>query len=97
MNSKERIVAALNGEPADHIPFSPFLAYVWEHFPKEIQDAGQLAFHHEIGADPLWRGAPCPVAGIPPEGSTTETVDEGDRTITKISTPAAMWKHWLEK
>jgi len=36
MTSKERIVAALNGDPIDYTPFSPFLAYVWEHLPKEI-------------------------------------------------------------
>ena len=40
MTSKERIVAALNGEPVDRIPFSPFLAYVWGYFPKDVQDVG---------------------------------------------------------
>ena len=55
MTSKERIIAALNGDEVDHIPFSPFLAYVWESFPEKIQEEGQLAFHHLVGADPLWR------------------------------------------
>lgn len=62
MTSKERIEAALAGKPVDHIPFSPFLAYVWEYFPEEIQQMGQLQFHKMIGADPLWRGAPMPVS-----------------------------------
>lgn len=62
MTSKERIVAALEGRELDRVPFSPFLAYVWEHFPKEIQDAGQPVFLERIGADPMWRGAPCPVS-----------------------------------
>jgi hypothetical protein len=53
MTAKDRLLAALHGEEVDHIPFSPFLAYVWEHFPQSIQDLGQLAFHQRIGADPL--------------------------------------------
>ena len=87
MTSKERIVAALNGEELDYTPFSPFLAYVWEHFPREIQDAGQLAFHHAIGADPLWRGAPCPVKMIPPSQVEYKTVEEGDKSVTLAITP----------
>ena len=58
MTSKERIVAALEGQPVDRVPWSPFLAYVWEHFPEEIQKQGQPDFLREVGADPLWRGAP---------------------------------------
>ena len=77
MTSKERIVAALHNQPVDRIPFSPFLAYVWESFPKEIQDAGQLAFHHAIGADPLWRGAPGAVKAIQPDGIERKVVTEG--------------------
>ena len=50
MTSKERIAAALQGEEVDHIPFSPFLAYVWESFPQEIREQGQLAFYQRIGA-----------------------------------------------
>ena len=34
MTSKERILAALAGQPVDHIPFCPFLAYVWEHLER---------------------------------------------------------------
>jgi hypothetical protein len=75
MNSKERIIAALKGEETDHVPFCPFLAYVWRHFPKEIQDMGQLAFHQMIGADPLWRGAPCPVRAVPPPDLKKRTID----------------------
>jgi hypothetical protein len=87
MNSKERLIAALNGQPVDHVPFSPFLAYVWESFSPEIQKAGQLAFHHAIGADPLWRGAPCPVKSIGPKGVERKTVEEGDRVVTYVTTP----------
>ncbi|MDT8392148.1 MAG: uroporphyrinogen decarboxylase family protein [Lentisphaeria bacterium] len=87
MTSKERIRAALHGQPVDHTPFSPFLAYVWEYFPLDVQAAGRLAFHHRVGADPLWRGAPCPVKAIMPEGIERKTVDEGDRVVTHVSTP----------
>lgn len=87
MNAKERIVAALHGEPLDHLPFSPFLAYVWEHMPREIQDAGQLAFHHMVGADPLWRGAPCPVKAVLPSQVECKTVEDGDRSVTLTITP----------
>lgn len=87
MNSKERITAALEGQPTDHLPFSPFLAYIWEHFPKTVQDAGQLAFHHKVGSDPLWRGAPCPVVAVPPSQMETRTVTTGDSTTTVVHTP----------
>ena len=61
MTSKERIVAALEGKPADRLPFCPFLAYVWESYPKSVQEAGFMAFYNSVGADPLWRGSPSPV------------------------------------
>lgn len=87
MTSKERIIAALEGQPTDYLPFSPFLAYVWEHFPKEIQAMGQLAFHQLVGADPLWRGAPCPVRATLPESVKIQTRTSGLHTMTHISTP----------
>ena len=87
MTSKERILAALHGKPVDHIPFCPFLAYVWEHFPQAIRDAGQLAFHDRIGADPLWRGAPCPVKAIPPSGMECKYTESNGRSGMAITTP----------
>ncbi len=87
MTSKERLQAALEGYVVDHVPFAPFLAYVWEHFPQELQAQGQLAFHHRIGADPLWRGAPCPVRTIAPEGLQTRSFEEQGRGIAEIQTP----------
>ena len=87
MTSKERIIAGLHNKPVDHIPFSPFLAYVWESFSPEIQEAGQLEFHHAIGADPMWRGAACPVKAIMPEGMERKVVQEKDREVTHVTTP----------
>ena len=86
MTSKERLIAAIEGNDIDHIPFSPNLAYLWEHFPDDIQKKGQLDFLKMIGADPLWRGAPCPVKEILPEMDKKEFV-ENDRKVTVFSTP----------
>ena len=52
MNSRERISAALSGHAVDHVPFCPFLAYVWDFFPESVRSRGQLAFHQMMGADP---------------------------------------------
>jgi hypothetical protein len=94
MTSQERITAALEGREVDHIPFCPFLAYIWEHFPQDIQDAGQLAFHHLVGADPLWRGAPCPVRAVPPEVETRRVEDDRhilEETTTPVGTLRQQW------
>jgi hypothetical protein len=86
MNSKERIIAALNNEPIDRVPWSPFLAYIWEHFPIEIRDAGEAKFYQSVGSDPLWRGAACPVKMHTP-GIETISVQEGDVIINTSITP----------
>jgi len=88
MSAHDRLVAALQGEPTDYLPFSPFLAYVWESFPRAIQEQGQLAFHQRIGATPLWRGAPCPVREVLPSEMIVTTLQRGQRTFTEIHTPA---------
>lgn len=60
MTVRERLLAAIRGQEVDRIPWSPFLAYWWEHQPKDIQDRGQFRFLQEIGADPLLRGFTLP-------------------------------------
>lgn len=57
MTCKERLRAALLGKAVDRVPWSPNLAYFWEHQPKELQQKGQLSFMQSIGADPLFRGS----------------------------------------
>lgn len=57
MQSRERIVNSLKGKEVDRIPWSPFLAYFWEHQSPDIQQKGQLSYLEEIGADPFLRGA----------------------------------------
>ncbi len=95
MTSRERLTAALAGQPVDHVPFSPFLAYVWEHFADAVQRAGQLSFLTSIGADPMWRGAPCPVKAEV-EGITVRTQTTGELirevTETPVGTLEATWK-----
>jgi hypothetical protein len=94
MTAKERLTCALEGRPVDRLPFSPFLAYVWEHFPAAIQERGQLAFLQEVGADPLWRGAPCSVRVSVPglEEKRTEDADHIDiLTVTPVGKLHAIW------
>ena len=90
MTARERLIAALTGQPVDYLPFSPFLAYVWESFPKALRDEGQLAFHHRVGATPLWRGAPCPVRAVSPRKMTVVTHEDGADTHVEIRTPVGM-------
>jgi hypothetical protein len=87
MTSKERIEAVLEGRKPDRIPFSPFLAYVWESFPKAVRDAGYAAFHKSIGADPLWRGAPCPVRLVSSPDVVSDNRREGDTQFFETRTP----------
>lgn len=87
MSSRERIVAALHGQPVDRIPFTPFLAYVWEHFPKAIQDAGQPAFLKQVGADLLWRGTHCPASHRVDERVKNTQREENGRTVCIQETP----------
>lgn len=56
MKSKQRLLAAIRGEAVDRIPWSPFLAYYWEHLPPQTQSMGQFAYLKQMGADPLLRG-----------------------------------------
>jgi hypothetical protein len=87
MTCKERIVAALEGKPTDRVPWSPFLAYVWEHFPSEIQSLGQPEFLRRVGADPLWRGAVCPVQGAGPDNIKYHSFEENGVSVCVMETP----------
>src|SRR5512145_559039 len=60
MTPKERLVATLKKQEVDRIPWSPFLAYWWEHQPQDIQQRGQPWFYRLIGADALLRGFTAP-------------------------------------
>lgn len=56
MTRKERLLGAIRGNEIDRVPWSPFLAYYWEHLPIEIKSQGQITYLLEMGADPLLRG-----------------------------------------
>jgi len=56
MRSRQRLLSAIRGEPVDRVPWSPFLAYYWEHLPLETQKMGQFEYFRQMGADPLLRG-----------------------------------------
>lgn len=99
MTSRARLIAAIDGQPLDHVPFSPFLAYVWESFPEEIQAEGRLAFHHRIGADPLWRGAPCAVQAVLSEVEVVRREEDDhiyEETITPAGTLRREWRRTRE-
>jgi hypothetical protein len=87
MTSFDRLDAALSGQAVDRLPFSPFLAYWWEHSPASVQAAGQRAFLASVGADPLWRGAPCPVREVPPAELRVQRTEVADLAVTTVSTP----------
>lgn len=86
MTSRERLMSALEGKPVDRIPYSPLTAYVWETFPKEVQDRGADAFHREVGGDLLWRAAPCPVTAKV-EGAEVKNYWDNGMTVTETITP----------
>ena len=87
MTSRERITAALEGGDVDRVPWSPFLAYVWENFPPEIQEMGQPEFLRQVGADPLWRGACGAATAVGPDDIEIRTHAEGDLNVAETVTP----------
>lgn len=100
MTSRERLLAALRGQAVDRIPWSPFLAYWWEHQPKALQDRGQIWFLREIGADALLRGFSIPfsssdVHGLKRYASFCNSIpgcefrreDKGDQVRIQYETP----------
>ncbi len=87
MTSAERLEAALDGHDVDHLPFAPFLAYLWESLPESVQARGQLAFNDAVGADPLWRGAPCPVVPVIDGAEIVESTTPGGLRRQEICTP----------
>lgn len=60
MTTRERLLGAIRGQEVDRIPWSPFLAYWWEHQSPKFQEQGQFRFLQKIGADPLLRGFATP-------------------------------------
>jgi hypothetical protein len=86
MTSRERLAAAMRGEPTDHPPFAPFLAYFWEAQPAAVQEKGQLTFLKSIGADQIWRGAPG-IASWETPGLEIRETKRGSQTLVTYETP----------
>lgn len=82
MTPKRRLLAAIRGEEADHVPFSPFLAYYFDFLPKEIREKGQMEYLKAMGADPLLRGFISAYTTRHRECSVTEKVQGNKRYIT---------------
>lgn len=57
MLPKQRILNTLSGKEVDRFPWSPFLAYFWEHLPTQTTEKGMQVFYEDIGADPMLRGS----------------------------------------
>ena len=96
LSSYDRLRSALLGHSLDRIPCSPFLAYVWEHYPQEIQSLGQRHFLNHIGADPLWRGTPCLVKNSLPQTCTEQRHEQGNFATTLITTPVGQLR-WSQQ
>jgi uroporphyrinogen-III decarboxylase len=88
MTSHERLTAALRGRPVDRLPWSPFLAYWWEHQPAWLQEKGQPWLMKEIGADALLRGfATAFSASYDADGCAVVETRSGDLLRTEYRTP----------
>lgn len=56
MTTKQRLLAALRGEPVDRIPFSPNLAYWIAFQPNDLMHSCEVELIKKMGADPMIRG-----------------------------------------
>lgn len=87
MSSKERLIAAIKGDPVDRLPWSPFLAYWWENQPEDFQSHGQQRFNKDIGADFLFRGPSSCFRKIDDPRCETITHSRGSLTQVQNVTP----------
>lgn len=91
MKSKQRLLAALRGEPIDRVPWSPFLAYYFENLPQEVIRQGQFAYLQKMGADPLLRGFHHLVSYTYRNCEISECISGGERFVT-FDTPVGKLK-----
>ena len=87
MTSRERLKAAILGEPVDRTAWSPNLAYLFEHLPAEYQELGHMGFCKLIGADLLNRFGACPVSRIESDKIETVSWEEAGRSYVELRTP----------
>ena len=87
MTSRQRLLAAVRGEDVDRLPWSPFLAYWWEHQSPEMQARGQFAFVRELGGDFLARGFVTPFKAVLPPDCEVRVDQKNGYTRTTHITP----------
>lgn len=87
MTSKERLRAALSGEPTDRPAWSPNLAYWFNQLPEEEQQKGHMGLCRDIGADLLNRFGACPVRRIESSELAMGERTGGDCNVVEIETP----------
>lgn len=104
MSAKERLLSALTGQETDRTPWSPFLAYYWEHQPQEIQQMGQVAYLKQIGADPLLRGfhqlfeiryQNCGLHSTTRNGQRCDTYETKHGTLKEVYTWSSTANSWF--
>ena len=86
MTVKERLLGAIRGKEIDRVPWSPFLAYYWEHLPPEITAQGQVRYMQQMGADPLLRGFHT-LSNVSYENCEITTQQKGKQNFETIHTP----------
>lgn len=86
MTAKERLLGSIRRQEVDRVPWSPFLAYWWEHQDSCITGKGQLSFLEELGADPLLRGYKSLFTVKNTACEEIETV-KGTKKQTRLCTP----------
>lgn len=87
LTTKERLLNSMKGMETDRTPWSPFLAYYWEHLPDEIQKKGQVDFLWQMGADPLLRGFH-ELSTVSFKNCMLSTKTEGKTKVTTYETKA---------
>ena len=87
MKSKERLRAALLGQPVDRLPWSPNLCYLFETLPAEIQKLGHMGVCKLVGADLLNRFVESPTLRIEPDEMKTVEWQENGRRYVETQTP----------
>ena len=83
MTPKERLLAAIKGEPIDRVPFSPFLAYYFETLDAKTQEKGMLDYLEKMNADPLLRGFYAPWSGVYKNCTISENIIGKKKTIIR--------------
>ena len=57
MQSRERLLAAMRGQPVDRTPWGPFLTYWWDqNLVADAERLGEIGFKRAVKADILMRG-----------------------------------------